>query len=268
MNRTNSIYWVLGISLFLLSVLSTEIYAEGDKLKQLANKELAHRPPHHRGDRPHGRDRDRHRGDRGDRHRPRHGGGHSGRHRPGGGYYAPPPRGHHRPHRPSRPHNYHPHLPFGFARLLIHGLEYFYQGGRFYRPHDEGFVVVNAPQGAVVATLPYGYSLINLNGRPYYLVNNTYYVAHPQGYQVAASPVEITHAAPVVPATPSQQLYIYPQQGQTAEQQARDEYECHRWGADKTGFDPSQATGINAQAQQNYQRAMSACLEARGYTVK
>jgi len=38
---------------------------------------------------------------------------------------------------------------------------------------------------------------------------------------------------------PPQRVYFYPQQGQTAEQQDRDRYECYNWAVRQTGFDPS-----------------------------
>lgn len=38
----------------------------------------------------------------------------------------------------------------------------------------------------------------------------------------------------------SSEFFIYPTQGQSAEQQDRDEFECHRWARDRTGFDPMQ----------------------------
>jgi hypothetical protein len=34
-------------------------------------------------------------------------------------------------------------------------------------------------------------------------------------------------------------LMIYPAKGQSPEQQSRDQYECHRWAVQQTGFDPS-----------------------------
>lgn len=37
-------------------------------------------------------------------------------------------------------------------------------------------------------------------------------------------------------------IYAYPVNGQSQEQQQRDEYECHRWAVQQTGFDPSTAT--------------------------
>lgn len=36
-------------------------------------------------------------------------------------------------------------------------------------------------------------------------------------------------------------LYIYPQKGQTAEQQSKDEYECHQWAKGQSGYDPMAA---------------------------
>jgi hypothetical protein len=84
-------------------------------------------------------------------------------------------------------------------------------------------------------------------------------------------------------------LFAYPKNNQSAEQQASDRYECHRWAKDQTGFDPTQpgsvaATlpgGTSAQAatagqpraaspgqRQDYIRAQTACLEGRGYSVR
>lgn len=34
------------------------------------------------------------------------------------------------------------------------------------------------------------------------------------------------------------QLFFYPNQGQSAEQQSRDHYACYNWAVDQTGFDP------------------------------
>jgi Glycine zipper len=36
-------------------------------------------------------------------------------------------------------------------------------------------------------------------------------------------------------------LYIYPNKGQSPEQQSRDRYDCHRWAVQQTGFDPTRA---------------------------
>jgi hypothetical protein len=44
------------------------------------------------------------------------------------------------------------------------------------------------------------------------------------------------------PKTPMTQVYFYPKEGQTKEQQSRDHYECYNWAVQQTGFDPSQSS--------------------------
>jgi Glycine-zipper domain len=39
----------------------------------------------------------------------------------------------------------------------------------------------------------------------------------------------------------AQSLYVYPQKGQSADQQTRDRGECHGWAVQQTGFDPGAA---------------------------
>jgi hypothetical protein len=68
-------------------------------------------------------------------------------------------------------------------------------------------------------------------------------------------------------------VFIYPKNGQSDEQQATDKYECHKWANQQSGFDPTQSGGgvpaeQNASAHAAYNRAMGACLEGRGYSVK
>ncbi|MBN1545938.1 MAG: hypothetical protein JW902_04690 [Syntrophaceae bacterium] len=76
------------------------------------------------------------------------------------------------------------------------------------------------------------------------------------------------------PAPSTQRLFIYPRRGQNEKQQAEDQYQCHRWAVGQTGYDPT-TTGYtipNSQQSVNrandYFRAMTTCLEARGYTVR
>jgi len=46
--------------------------------------------------------------------------------------------------------------------------------------------------------------------------------------------------APVPPAAAlASNVYFYPAQGQSAQQQDRDKYECHTWAVQQSGFDPS-----------------------------
>lgn len=78
---------------------------------------------------------------------------------------------------------------------------------------------------------------------------------------------------PAAPAAPVDDLSIYPKNGQTEQQIAVDRSECRAWAKDQTGFDPTQSGGgvspdERAFRHQQYRRAMTACLEARGYSVR
>ena len=68
-------------------------------------------------------------------------------------------------------------------------------------------------------------------------------------------------------------MFIYPRQGRSEKQQADDRYACHRWAVDQTHYDPTQPPGSVPETQAGqkraeYDRAMRACLDGRGYTVK
>jgi hypothetical protein len=61
----------------------------------------------------------------------------------------------------------------------------------------------------------------------------------------------------------TRQVYVYPRQGQSAQQQAADEATCNSWASTQmgSGFDANQAVS-------NFQRALAACLDAHGYSVR
>jgi opacity protein-like surface antigen len=68
-------------------------------------------------------------------------------------------------------------------------------------------------------------------------------------------------------------LLIYPKNGQSQEQQSADRYACHSWAQGQTGFDPTEPNSAASRSElaarrSDYRRAMSACLEARGYSVR
>jgi hypothetical protein len=155
---------------------------------------------------------------------------------------------------------------------------YFYAGGVWYAPRGAGFVVVGAPFGLFVPVLPPFYSTVWFGGVPYYYANDTYYMwsAQDNGYEVVAPPSDAVNAAPdAAPPSPptTTQLFIYPRNNQTSDQQAKDKYECHAWATSQTGFDPT-ASGGNVPPDQfngksaDYYRAMASCLQGRGYSVE
>ncbi len=152
-----------------------------------------------------------------------------------------------------------------------------YYGGRPYWGYGRGYYGYRGwygglALGAFVATLPLYYSTYWWGGVPYYYYDNTYYrydrdVAQ---YEVVAPPPEAaTSTQTPANSSSSLDLYAYPKNGQTEEQQKNDRYECHRWAAGQTGFDPTEGTTNQAGSKAgDYRRAETACLNARGYSVQ
>ena len=141
-----------------------------------------------------------------------------------------------------------------------------YYGG-WYGPWAWGGVGL----GLYFATLPLYYSTVWWDGVPYYYADNIYYRWDPtvSQYETVSPPPEIQGEAAASSPAASGTLIVYPKNGQTEEQQGKDKFECHRWAAGQTGFDPTQATGAAAPGKRSdYFRAQAACLEGRGYSVK
>ncbi|HDY99059.1 MAG TPA: hypothetical protein ENH72_11300 [Pseudomonas sabulinigri] len=159
-------------------------------------------------------------------------------------------------------------LPSGYRQIHHRDHDYYYVRGGWYRPHGNGFIVVTPPIGLSIPVLPGGYISLMIGGRPYYRYNNIYYVQRGNNYVVVDAPSQSNVSTPA-----QDELFIYPTSNQSAGQQSKDKYECHQWGNSQTGYDPTQPYGgvaANAASatRANYQRAMTACLEARGYTVR
>lgn len=206
-----------------------------------------------------------------------------------GGPGGPPPHGGSEHYDARYSHNYYypahgayvttlPHSPVVITRP---GGNYYYAGGVWYRPYGGSYVVVTAPIGVFVPVLPAYYTTLWVGGIPYYYANDTYYTwsGDQSGYQVVDPPNQPNFVAappgatPPVAPMPSDDLYVYPQAGQSADLQASDKYACHKWAQSQSGFDPTQASGgvppeQAGNARDSYQRAMSACLEGRGYSVR
>ena len=122
--------------------------------------------------------------------------------------------------------------------------------------------------GLYFATLPLYYSTLWWDGVPYYYADNTYYRWNGavNQYETVSPPPGLEAEGPSASAS---ELIAYPKNGQTQEQLGKDKFECHRWAAAQTGFDPTLGAGANAAGRRSdYVRAQAACLEGRGYSVK
>jgi hypothetical protein len=175
-------------------------------------------------------------------------------------------------HRRDYPHYDHRARKLPRRHIDVHagGHRYYYGAGVWYTHRDGHYVVRPAPIGAVVGWLPPFHTTIWVHDVPYYYANRTYYLWEPMrlGYVVVEAPADSETVE-----SDGIDLYIYPKEGQSQEQQADDRYACHAWGVEETGFDPSLPVDPAqerrlGELRSSYQRAMRACLEARGYTVR
>ena len=186
-----------------------------------------------------------------------------------------PPNGHHESYRNYPRGHVAPALPRGYHVAHHHRDRYYYGGGVWYRPYGAYYRVIAPPVGIAVSFLPPYYTTLWFGGVPYYYANSVYYVGRRDGpgYVVTEPPAGAAESVEPPAATTRDDFFMYPRNGQSTETQARDRYECHGWAVTQTGFDPSQPGGgvpasQNASGRSDYRRAITACLEARGYTVR
>lgn len=117
--------------------------------------------------------------------------------------------------------------------------------------------------------LPLAYATYWWDGLPYYYANDVYYTWSPSysGY-VATDPPPVAESNGSNGSAPEgqgvtgvgEQIFMYPKNGQSAEQQSTDRRECQAWAANQAGGDGSHGD--------DYRRAMLACVEGRGYSAK
>ena len=92
-------------------------------------------------------------------------------------------------------------------------------------------------EGNIMNTKIFKHLMLCLSIVTVFLVNSCYYYPAEQ---------VITQPAPRDNITAITQIYFYPNNNQSAEQQSRDHYTCYNWAVDQTGFDPG-ASAIEPQ---------------------
>ncbi len=165
-----------------------------------------------------------------------------------------------------------PALPAGSLRIAHRGGDWFFHAGVWFRPAGGRYIVGMPPFGIAVPLLPAAYATVLIGGLSYYYANGVYYMAAPGGYTVVAPPPAADQAQPLPqpvptasppPLPPPQATapdpIIYPRNGQQPAQTEADRQECNRWAT----------TQPNAVADASvFQRAVAACMDGRGYTLR
>ncbi len=100
-----------------------------------------------------------------------------------------------------------------------------------------------------------------------------YYYSPPPPSNYYPPPTEGSQAPLSASENSVGRMFVYPRQGQSEEQQNEDFDACHNWAVGQAGFDPSKPPAGRPDAQttqksSDYLRAISACLDGRGYTLK
>jgi hypothetical protein len=160
-------------------------------------------------------------------------------------------------------------LPYGHRHYDWNGSRYYNYGGSWYRPYGSSFLSIGVPYGLFVSSLPGYFNSFWYGSSRYYYADDTYYTYEParRGYVVARSPYGDDRGDDDYNDARDEDLFIYPARGQSEQQQADDRYECHRWAVKETGFDPIDSD-YDSVRRADYQRAITACLTGRGYSVK
>jgi hypothetical protein len=180
-------------------------------------------------------------------------------------------------------------LPHGAMVVNYAGMSYHFSDGVWFEPRGPAYLVIEPPIGLVVPTLPQFMTPLNTGTETILYANDTYYRARPDigGYEVVNDPIDAqvapdasggaavatalaapvaTAAAAPPPTTAPVAAAGTPAAAKPPEQQARDQYECYRFAVTQSGFDPMRVGSSQTATQQSdYERAHSACLQARGY---
>lgn len=123
-------------------------------------------------------------------------------------------------------------LPVGAVSITVGGGRYWRHGGVWYRPWGPRWVVVAPP-------VVYGPPPVIVQERPAVVVEE------------GPPPVKIPPSKP--------DPIIYPRNGQSAQQTEADRQECNRWATTQ----PSAMADASV-----FHRAVEACMDGRGYTMK
>ena len=121
--------------------------------------------------------------------------------------------------------------------------------------------------GTVYGALPYGAVNVQIGGGRYWRHGGVFYRPWGPRWVVVAPPVVVAGAPtvvvqgppPVVLAPSKPEPIIYPRNGQDAQQTEADRQQCNRWATTQ----PAALADADV-----FHRAVEACMDGRGYTMK
>ncbi|MBS4096234.1 MAG: hypothetical protein KGZ83_05270 [Sulfuricella sp.] len=178
--------------------------------------------------------------------------------RPSGGYYTvvTPPLG-----------IAVPVLPPNVVTVWVGSVPNYYANGVYYMEASSGgYMVVAPPAEQMISTAPPSLSS-GISSVPSDSPSPVPSRSASPVPSSSPSPVPPGTVSPIPPAAPGEQLFVYPRNNQKPSQSDADRAECRRWGTEQVGFNPVLASPDDPR-HSDYRRAVTACLEGRGYTVR
>jgi hypothetical protein len=156
-----------------------------------------------------------------------------------------------------------PVLPFGYATYYWGGVPYYYYDNAYYQwdPNDNGYVATDPPPVAQSSGSD------QPNDPPPAATDDAATYVPQSEPPPASNNVGPSNAGPRGNWGGASDIFVYPRNGQSEKQTADDKFECHKWSVAQTGFDPTRSVNLQGTVM-DYRRAIDACLDARGYTVK
>jgi len=161
-----------------------------------------------------------------------------------------------------------PVLPLYCPVFWWDSMPYYYYNDAYYTwsPTAEGYVATDPPPAAT--SVPSNDAPADVSGSGaagYDASGDDAGGYNADGYNAASAPAP-TAAAPIAPGYPpspppasgSANVYAYPSNGQTADQQASDRRECEQWAGTQAG----------GSGSADYRRAVIACFQGRGYSAQ
>ena len=110
-------------------------------------------------------------------------------------------------------------------------------------------------------------------GWPYYYPP-AYYYPPPEYYYPPPDYATPPSGEVTQPPAEGGQVFFYPRNGQSREQLSKDRQKCEAWAMEQSGVDLTKPppSGLSeaqkVQKSQDYYRALEACMDGRGYTMR
>jgi hypothetical protein len=161
-----------------------------------------------------------------------------------------------------------PFLPPDYTTLWFDSFPYYYANDVYYAPYQSGgYVVVDPPANIDSA-------VVGPPGEEEPPTAAIYPPPPPPPPPSSVQSSETETAIKVVPSPPepaadagSEPMFVYPAKGQSVSRMNKDRTQCAKQATGQTDYDPASGVGDTLQ-RDDYQSAVKACLEGRGYTVK